>query len=291
MTMIFEGVSFYYGKDPKTRVPALKNINFTIRDHEFVGLIGHTGSGKSTLVQHMNGLNLPAEGRVTVNGITTSQKGANLKKLRQEVGLVFQYPEDQLFEETIYKDIAFGPKNLGLDEKEIDQRVRDAMAAVGLDFEKLHAVSPFEVSGGQKRRVAIAGVLALHPTYLVLDEPTAGLDPRGREEILGEIRQIYEQNPALTIVLVTHSMEDIAQYANRILVVDRGEIAMDGKPEEVFSKREDLERRGLSVPQITKLMSLLHEKNPAIAPQALTVEEAFRILSSYYKERREGDHE
>ncbi len=286
--MVFNDVSFYYNQNSKNPIVALEGVNLSIEKHEYVGLIGHTGSGKSTLVQHMNGLNKPSKGRVVVDGTDTLDEKANLKKLRQRVGIVFQYPEDQLFEETIYQDIAFGPKNLGLDKEEIDVRVRESMEAVGLDFEEFKDESPFEISGGQKRRVAIAGVLALRPSYLVLDEPTAGLDPRGRDEILREIKEIYESNPELTVILVTHSMEDIAEHANRILVVDQGTIAMDGSPVEIFSQKEELEKRGLTIPQITQLMICLKDQGLDIDPYALTVEEAFQTLVNYW---RGGDHE
>lgn len=288
MSMVFNDVSFYYNQNSKNPIVALEGVNLSIEEHEYVGLIGHTGSGKSTLVQHMNGLNKPSKGRVVVDGTDTLDEKANLKKLRQRVGIVFQYPEDQLFEETIYQDIAFGPKNLGLDKEEIDVRVRESMEAVGLDFEEFKDESPFEISGGQKRRVAIAGVLALRPSYLVLDEPTAGLDPRGRDEILREIKEIYESNPELTVILVTHSMEDIAEHANRILVVDQGTIAMDGSPVEIFSQKEELEKRGLTIPQITQLMICLKDQGLDIDPYALTVEEAFQTLVNYW---RGGDHE
>lgn len=288
MSMEFKKVSFYYNQNSKSPITALKEVSLTIDKHEYVGLIGHTGSGKSTLVQHMNGLNKPSEGRVIVDGIDTLAEKADLKTLRQRVGIVFQYPEDQLFEETIYLDIAFGPKNLGLSEEEIDLRVRESMEAVGLDFEEFKDQSPFEISGGQKRRVAIAGVLALKPSYLVLDEPTAGLDPRGREEILREIREIYDSNPEMTIVLVTHSMEDIAEHASRIIVVDRGAIAMDGSPAEVFSRKDDLEKMGLSIPQITGLMTALKERGLPVRGQVLTVEDAFGQLAGYL---RGGRHE
>lgn len=285
MSMEFQNVNFYYNKNSKNPIHALKDINLKIEKHEYIGLIGHTGSGKSTLVQHMNGLNKPHDGKVIVDGVSTTDEDADLKSLRQKVGIVFQYPEDQLFEETIYADIAFGPKNLGLDEDEIDQRVRTSMKAVGLDFEEFKDLSPFDISGGQKRRVAIAGVLALNPDYLVLDEPTAGLDPHGSEEILSEIRSIYDNNPEMTIVLVTHSMEDIAENANRIIVVDQGAISMDGGPYEIFSQQEELEKRGLSIPQITKLMLVLKDKGLDIDTRVLSVDESYDVLSKYLKEQ------
>lgn len=284
--MEFKDVSFFYDPTAKDGVKALDGISLTIDDHEFLGLLGHTGSGKSTLVQHMNALNLPSSGQVTINGLDTRGTKSQVRKIRQEVGLVFQYPEDQLFEPTIYKDIAFGPRNLKLEEGEIDRRVRWAMEAVGLDFNTMKDRSPFELSGGQKRRVAIAGVLALEPRYLVLDEPTAGLDPQGRKEILDEIDRIYEANPSMSIILVTHSMEDVAAYANRLVVLDRGKIVMDGSPEEVFSREEDLEAIGLALPQVTKLMRTLRSKGMDVDPTALTVDQAFQSLKSYLEARR-----
>lgn len=281
MSMVFDHMSFYYNKGQKDEVQALDSITMTIEKHEYVGLIGHTGSGKSTLVQHMNGLNIPQEGTLTVDSITTSDPKASLRTLRQRVGLVFQYPEDQLFEETIFKDIAFGPKNLKLPESEITERVRWAMEAVGLNYDTMRDESPFEISGGQKRRVAIAGVLALRPSYLILDEPTAGLDPHGRDEILKTVRKLYDDNPDMTIILVTHSMEDIAEQANRIIVVDKGRLVMDGTPHAIFARRKELEAIGLTVPQVTQLMQCLREAGLALDDSAITVEEAVTALSAY----------
>lgn len=281
MSMVFDHMSFYYNKGQKDEVQALDSITMTIQKHEYVGLIGHTGSGKSTLVQHMNGLNIPQEGTLTVDSITTSDPKASLRTLRQRVGLVFQYPEDQLFEETIFKDIAFGPKNLKLPESEITDRVRWAMEAVGLNYDTMRDESPFEISGGQKRRVAIAGVLALRPSYLILDEPTAGLDPHGRDEILKTVRKLYDDNPDMTIILVTHSMEDIAEQANRIIVVDKGRLVMDGTPHAIFARRKELEAIGLTVPQVTQLMQRLREAGLALDDSAITVEEAVTALSAY----------
>lgn len=281
MSMVFDHMSFYYNKGQKDEVQALDSITMTIEKHEYVGLIGHTGSGKSTLVQHMNGLNIPQEGTLTVDSITTSDPKASLRTLRQRVGLVFQYPEDQLFEETIFKDIAFGPKNLKLSESEITERVRWAMEAVGLNYDTMRDESPFEISGGQKRRVAIAGVLALRPSYLILDEPTAGLDPHGRDEILKTVRKLYDDNPDMTIILVTHSMEDIAEEANRIIVVDKGRLVMDGTPHAIFARRKELEAIGLTVPQVTQLMQRLREAGLALDDSAITVEEAVTALSAY----------
>lgn len=281
MSMVFDHLSFFYNKGQKDEVKALDDITMTIDRHEYVGIIGHTGSGKSTLVQHMNGLNLPQQGTLTVDGITTSDPKASLITLRQRVGLVFQYPEDQLFEETIFKDVAYGPKNLKLPPEEIDARVRWALQAVGLDADTIGKESPFEVSGGQKRRVAIAGVLALRPSYLILDEPTAGLDPHGREEILSTIHHLYDTNPDMTIILVTHSMEDIAEHAKRIIVVDQGKLVMDDTPHAVFARRAELEAIGLSVPQVTLLMQRLKEEGLSVDASAITVAEAVSALSAF----------
>ncbi|WP_071705400.1 energy-coupling factor transporter ATPase [Murdochiella vaginalis] len=281
MSMIFDHLSFYYNRGQKDEVKALDDITMTIDRHEYVGIIGHTGSGKSTLVQHMNGLNIPQEGSLTVDGITTGDSKASLTTLRQRVGLVFQYPEDQLFEETIYQDVAYGPKNLKLPPEEIDARVRWALQAVGLDADTIGKESPFEVSGGQKRRVAIAGVMALRPSYLILDEPTAGLDPHGRDEILSTIHRLYEENPEMTIILVTHSMEDIAEHAKRIIVVDQGKLVMDGTPHAVFARRAELEAIGLSVPQVTQLMQRLKEEGLDVDSSAITVDEAVAALSAF----------
>ena len=283
----FDNVSFLYNAGSSDEMKALDGVSFEIGSHEFVGLLGHTGSGKSTLVQHMNGLNIPSQGKVYVNDRATDDKDGDLRKIRQEVGLVFQYPEDQLFEDTIYKDIAFGPKNLKLDPEEIDIRVKSAMKSVGLDFEELKDRSPFEISGGQKRRVAIAGVLALNPSYLVLDEPTAGLDPRGREEILGEIGRLYKERENLSVILVTHSMEDVAKHANRLLVMDKGRLIMDGRPKEIFSREEELEAIGLSLPAVTRLMRRLKKGGWDIDEKSLTVDEAVKSISAYL-DTREG---
>lgn len=273
MRIVIENLNYIYNQGNPFEVYALKDINLTIEQKDFIGLIGHTGSGKSTLVQHLNGLYKPTIGDVRVGDINTKDKDAAKKGLRQKVGLVFQYPEHQLFEETIYKDIAYGPVNMGLSEKEIEERVIDAMDLVGLDFEGVKDKSPFELSGGQKRRVAIAGVLAMHPRILVLDEPTAGLDPRGRDEILGYIKRLHEEKN-ICIVLVSHSMEDIAELSNRIIVLEKGEIVLDGPPKEIFEKREELHSIGLGIPQITEFMYRLKEKYPSIDPHMMSVEEA-----------------
>lgn len=285
MIMKIENLNYIYNPNTPFEKKALDNINLEINQGEFIGLIGHTGSGKSTLVQHLNGLLKPTSGKIIIDGVNITEKEANLKEIRQKVGLVFQYPEHQLFEETIYKDIAFGPKNLGLNEEQVRERVKEAMELVGLDYEELKDRSPFELSGGQKRRVAIAGVLAMEPKILVLDEPTAGLDPRGRDEILGEIQQLYEKEN-MTIILVSHSMEDIAKLVNRILVMHRGKVVIDGKTRDVFKRAQELEDIGLGVPQITKFMMKLKERDNSIRDTVLTVEEAKEEILEYLRRKK-----
>ncbi|NLK44798.1 MAG: energy-coupling factor transporter ATPase [Tissierellia bacterium] len=287
MIMKIENLNFIYNPNTPFEKRALDNISLEIEQGEFIGLIGHTGSGKSTLVQHLNGLLKPTSGKIIIDGVNITEKEANLKEIRQKVGLVFQYPEHQLFEETIYKDIAFGPKNLGLNEEEVKARVKEAMELVGLDYEELKDRSPFELSGGQKRRVAIAGVLAMKPKILVLDEPTAGLDPRGRDEILGEIQQLYDKEN-MTIILVSHSMEDIAKLVNRILVMHRGKVVIDGKTRDVFKRANELEGLGLGVPQITKFMMKLKERDNSIRDTILTVEEAKEEILEYLRRKKDA---
>lgn len=263
---------------------AIDNINLKIEKGEFIGLVGHTGSGKSTFIQHLNGLLKPSSGEVYVQGRSISGARMNLVEVRQKVGLVFQYPEHQLFEETVEKDIAFGPMNLGLTNDEIEVRVKDAMKSVGLSYEEYKDSSPFELSGGQKRRVAIAGVLAMEPEILILDEPTAGLDPMGSREILDEIVNIYKERE-ITIVLVSHNMEDVAKYTSRMVVMSAGRVVMDGSPRELFSKEEELKSYGLAVPQIRSLLNQLKDKGLNVNVDAITVEEAFVNIKEYLRER------
>lgn len=272
MSIVIEHLNYVYMAGGPYETKALNDVNLTISDGEFVGLIGHTGSGKSTLVQHLNGLLMPTSGKIMVDGLDLADKATDRRAIRQRVGLVFQYPENQLFEETVEKDIAFGPKNLGLDEKEIDRRVRHAMSRVALDYEKLHNRSVFELSGGQMRRVAIAGVLAMEPQVLVLDEPCAGLDPRGREEIMGLIKRLHEEI-GTTIVMVSHSMDDVASLAERVIVMNHGEVVMDGVPRDVFSRGEELRRIGLDVPQAVQLAEKLRERGYAIPEGVYRAEE------------------
>lgn len=272
MSIVIEHLNYVYMTGGPYETKALSDVNLTIRDGEFIGLIGHTGSGKSTLVQHLNGLIMPTSGRVLVDGMDLADKGTDRRAIRQRVGLVFQYPENQLFEETVEKDIAFGPKNLGLDEAEIDRRVKDAMRRVALDYDRLHDRSVFELSGGQMRRVAIAGVLAMEPQVLVLDEPCAGLDPRGREEILGLIKQLHEE-AGTTIVMVSHSMDDVASLADRVVVMNHGEVVMDGAPRDVFACGEELRGMGLDVPQAVLLADRLRERGFDIPEGIYRIEE------------------
>lgn len=277
MPIVIEHLNYVYMSGGPYETHALDDVSLTIEDGEFVGLIGHTGSGKSTLVQHLNGLLLPSSGKITVDGLDIADKATDRRAIRRKVGLVFQYPENQLFEETVEKDIAFGPRNLGLDDAEIDRRVRDAMRKVALDYDALHERSVFELSGGQMRRVAIAGVLAMEPRTLVLDEPCAGLDPRGREEILGLIRDLHRDTGA-TIVMVSHSMDDVASLAERVIVMNHGKVAMDGAPREVFSRGAELRAIGLDVPQAVLLADKLRERGFDVPQGVYRVEEIKAVI-------------
>ncbi len=270
MSIKVENLSYVYMKGTPYEKKALDKVNFVIADGDFIGIIGHTGSGKSTLVQHLNGLLKPTEGKIYINGVDISAK--NTKELRNQVGIVFQYPEHQLFEETVFKDVAFGLEKRGLSKAEIEVKVNEAIQTVGLS-EEASSKSPFELSGGQKRRVAIAGVLVLEPKVLVLDEPTAGLDPKGRDDIF-ELISNLQKRLGITVILVSHSMEDIARLVNRVIVMNMGTIEMDGSPSEVFSQAEGLEKIGLSVPQITYLMRKIKSFVPEINDNIFTVAEA-----------------
>lgn len=284
MQIEIKNLSYIYNESNPFSKVALDDVSLTIKEKEFIGIIGHTGSGKSTLVQHLNALITPTSGNIYVDGIDTLEKSEKKINIRKKVGLVFQYPEYQLFEETVYKDISFGPLNIGCTEEEVEERVKWSCDLVGLDYENIKEKSPFELSGGQKRRVAIAGVLAMKPEVLVLDEPTAGLDPRGRDEILNEIKSLYE-NENITIILVSHSMEDVARLVKRIIVMDKGKIFMDGSPKEVFAEPEKLISVGLDVPQITEIMLRLKEKGFNVPTDVITVEEAHEILLNCLKEK------
>ena len=277
-------VHVYMPKSPFEKV-ALNNVNIEINKGEFVALIGHTGSGKSTLIQHMNGLLKPTSGKIIVDGQDITKAGVKLTDIRKKVGLVFQYPEYQLFEETIEKDIEYGPRNLGLEQEEITRRVKKAMNMVGLDYETYRNKSPFDLSGGQKRRVAIAGVIAMEPQILILDEPTAGLDPKGRDDILEQIKILHDEYK-MTIILVSHSMEDVGKLAERIIVMNNGEVALEGTPSEVFKEVETLERIGLAVPQVTYLMRALREKGFDVSDEIYTISQGKEELLRLLKEVR-----
>lgn len=279
MSIIVENLSHIYMKGTPFQEEALQDINLKIEKGEFVGIIGHTGSGKSTLVQHFNGLLKPTSGRVLVNGIDIAE--SNLKELRRHIGIVFQYPEHQLFEETVYKDMAFGLKKIGLGEDAIKERIEATIVTVGLSTDILEK-SPFELSGGQKRRVAMAGVLAMNPEILILDEPTAGLDPGGRDEIFNYITNIHKRK-GITIILVSHSMEDVARIAKRVIVMNKGSIEMDGEPKDVFKDPAKLENIGLSAPQITYFMKRLKKIIPEIDDDIFLVEDAKKEIMKHIK--------
>lgn len=278
MSLKLEHVTYTYNPENVYETHALKDVNLEIPSGQFLGIIGHTGSGKSTLIQHFNGLMRPTVGTVYYKDENIWQEGYSLKHLRSQVGLVFQYPEHQLFEADVLSDVCFGPKNLGLSGEEAKERAIAALRQAGLK-EKYYTSSPFDLSGGQKRRVAIAGVLAMNPQVLILDEPTAGLDPRGRDEILDQIAYLHEERK-ITVILVSHSMEDIARYVERILVMNKGEKAFDGTPREVFAKYKELEAIGLAAPQITYIMHDLYDAGLKVDTQAITIEEAKESILS-----------
>lgn len=273
MSIKIENLTYVYMPKTPFEKKALDNVSLEIEDGEFLAVIGHTGSGKSTLIQHLNGLLKPASGKIYVDGTDITDKDTKLVDIRKKVGLVFQYPEYQLFEETIAKDIAYGPTNLGLNEDEILRRVKKSMEMVGLDYDEYKDISPFELSGGQKRRVAIAGVIAMEPNVLILDEPIAGLDPAGRDDILEQIKFLHEKYN-MTIILVSHSMEDVGKLAEKIIVMNDGHIELKGKPKEVFREIDTLERIGLAVPQVTYLMRELKRKGFNVSEDIFTVEKA-----------------
>ena len=281
MSLILDHVSYTYEAETSMEIKALNDINLVIPDGQFIGLIGHTGSGKSTLVQHLNGLVRATEGAVYYNGADIDDSDYNKRELRSKVGLVFQYPEHQLFEADVFSDVCFGPKNLGLPAKEVELRAYEALKLVGLPDDCFYQ-SPFDLSGGQKRRAAIAGVLAMKPEVLILDEPTAGLDPKGRDEILGQIKRLREET-GITIVLVSHSMEDVAEYVDRIIVMNQGRVMYDGTPREVFKNYRELEEVGLAAPQVTYIMHRLQEKGLAVDTDATTVEEAADAIESWLR--------
>ncbi len=272
MSFILDNVSYRYSEKTAYEIQALDHVNLKIEDGEFIGIIGHTGSGKSTLIQHLNGLIRATEGNIYFNGQDIYEENYDLRDLRMQVGMVFQYPEHQLFEETVFKDVCFGPKNQGLPEKDITLRAYEALQSVGLP-EKYFDVSPFELSGGQKRRAAIAGVVAMKPQVLILDEPTAGLDPKGRDEILDMVSEMHARY-GITVILVSHSMEDVAKYVDRIIVMDHGQVRYDDTPREVFHHYKELEKIGLAAPQVTYLMHEMKERGIDVSTEPTTVEEA-----------------
>lgn len=282
-----ENLTFTYSEGTPFEKTAVNNVNIEIDEGEFVGIIGHTGSGKSTLIQHLNGLMKPTSGKVFIDGENIWDKKVNIRDVRFKVGLVFQYPEYQIFEETVYKDIAFGPQNMGLDSKEVDSRVREAAALVGITDDMLKR-SPFELSGGQKRRAAIAGVMAMKPRVLILDEPAAGLDPRGRETVLEQINN-YHRETKSTVLLVSHSMEDVARFAQRILVMNKGEIFCFDTPPKVFERADEIAEIGLSVPQITKVFSILRSRGVDIRGDVYTVDFALKTITEYMSVHGKGD--
>lgn len=272
MAIRIENLNYVYSAGTAFERQALREINLTIPDDQFIGIIGHTGSGKSTLIQHLNGLVKATSGKVIYEGQNIYDEGYNMRALRSQVGLVFQYPEYQLFEVDVISDVCFGPKNQGLSQEECEKNAKEALELVGFP-EKYYRQSPFELSGGQKRRVAIAGVLAMKPKVLILDEPTAGLDPKGRDEILDQVEKLHKET-GMTVILVSHSMEDIARYVERIIVMNHGEKMLDGAPGEVFRHYKELEKVGLAAPQVTYVMHDLKERGFDVSPDATTIEEA-----------------
>ena len=282
MSIKIENLTHIYMPKTPFEKKALDNVNLVIEDGDFLALIGHTGSGKSTLIQHLNGLLEPSTGNIIVDGVNITDKKVKTSDIRKQIGLVFQYPEYQLFEETIEKDIAYGPTNLGLSPEEINKRVRRSMEMVGLDYDTYKNLSPFELSGGQKRRVAIAGVIAMEPKTLILDEPTAGLDPKGRDDILEQIKILHEEYN-MTIILVSHSMEDVGKLAEKVVVMNGGKVALQGTPQEVFKEVETLEEIGLAVPQVTYLMKALKERGFKVSDEIFTIEKAKEELLNILK--------
>lgn len=279
MSIKIENLNHIYDKGSPYELLALDHINLNIEDGEIIGLIGHTGSGKSTLIQHLNGLLRPTEGSLTINGTTITNEKKNLRKLRQEVGIVFQYPEYQLFEETVAKDIAFGPKNIGIPENEVESTVRNALSQVGLSYEEFAEKSPFELSGGQKRKVAIAGVLAMKPKILILDEPTAGLDPKSRDELIRHIKSLHKEEK-MTIIFVTHSMDEAVRLADRLVVMHKGRIVQNDRPELVFQEVAYLQSIGLDVPELSKLVHMLNKKGFDLDPNLMTLNEVKLALEN-----------
>lgn len=283
MSIALEHVSYVYSPGTAYEKHALKDVSFEIPQGQFVGIIGHTGSGKSTLIQHLNGLVKATSGKVIYEGRNIYDEGYNMRELRSQVGLVFQYPEYQLFEVDVISDVCFGPKNQGLSQEECEKNAKEALELVGFP-EKYYKQSPFELSGGQKRRVAIAGVLAMKPKVLILDEPTEGLDPKGRDEILDQVEKLHKET-GMTVILVSHSMEDIARYVERIIVMNHGEKMLDGAPREVFCHYKELEKVGLAAPQVTYVMHDLKERGMDVSPDVTTIEEAADEIMRCFRSR------
>lgn len=284
MSIKVEHLTHIYDKGMPSESVALDDVSFTAEDGQFIGIIGHTGSGKSTLLQHLNGLLKPDEGTVTVGNVDITQPGISMVEIRKRIGLVFQYPEYQLFEETVAKDVAFGPKNLGLSETEIEERVKEAIELVGLDYETVKDRSPFELSGGQKRRVAIAGVVAMRPEVLILDEPTAGLDPKAHKDVLNMVEEVHRRTGNITI-FVSHNMADIARLSDKILVIHSGKLVTKGSPKEVFSQKETLRSVGLDLPSVTEFTEGLRERGINLSATILDVDEAAAQIAEYLKNK------
>ncbi len=284
MSIRVENLVHIYDKGMPTEQLALDNISFTADDGQMIGIIGHTGSGKSTLLQHLNGLLKPESGRIIIGDTDITQPGVSMVQIRKKIGLVFQYPEYQLFEETAAKDVAFGPKNLGLSEEEINERVREAIELVGLDYEEIKDRSPFELSGGQKRRVAIAGVVAMRPEVLILDEPTAGLDPKAHRDVLTMVEEVHRRTGNITI-LVSHNMADIARLCDKVVVIDSGKLVTAGTPYEVFSKKEELRNVGLELPPVTQFTETLREKGIDIEDTILDTDKAAQQIAAYLQRK------
>lgn len=284
MSIKVEHLTHIYDKGMPSESVALDDVSFTAEDGQFIGIIGHTGSGKSTLLQHLNGLLKPDEGTVTVGNVDITQPGISMVEIRKRIGLVFQYPEYQLFEETVAKDVAFGPKNLGLSETEIEERVKEAIELVGLDYETVKDRSPFELSGGQKRRVAIAGVVAMRPEVLILDEPTAGLDPKAHKDVLNMVEEVHRRTGNITI-FVSHNMADIARLSDKILVIHNGKLVTKGSPKEVFSQKETLRSVGLDLPPVTEFTEGLRKRGINLSATILDVDEAAAQIAEYLKNK------
>ena len=285
MSIRVRDLSYVYNPGMPGESVALDGVSFDVADGAILGIIGHTGSGKSTLLQHLNGLIKPSSGEVYINDTCITDGKTKMTEIRRKVGLVFQYPEYQLFEETVAKDVAFGPKNLGMSEEEIDARVRESIALVGLDYEEIKDMSPFELSGGMKRRVAIAGVIAMDPEILILDEPTAGLDPSAHREILAMVRRIHDEM-GIILIFVSHNMGDIAELSDRVLVMSHGKVVMDGTPAEVFSQGDRLAEMGLGIPPAREIVDLISSRTPGFRSEALSIDEAARDIRRYMEEAR-----